>query len=86
MAHRNVCDSSRMSAPSALRAAPVSSVPLNHRSSAAPAGSASTTYRSGNTCASQPTAFLETPKSRATSVSIGANVSHSICVAITTAA
>jgi hypothetical protein len=52
---------SRSTAPAAVSAAPAASPARNQRSSTSPAGTASTTYSSGNTCASQPIAVSETP-------------------------
>ncbi len=52
---------SRIAPPSAVSHAPVSSAARNARRSAIAAGIASSTYSSGNTWLSQPTADSETP-------------------------
>ena len=68
----NVSDPSRTAPPTAVSHAPVSSALRKRRSSASPAGIARTTYSSGKTWESQPTALSETSKCSAVAVVIGA--------------
>jgi hypothetical protein len=51
----------RSTAPRAVSTAPAIKAARNQRSNKSPQGIASTTYSSGNTCASQPIALSETP-------------------------